>query len=440
MVSLPPDGLTVDDRGYASAVVRDRVRVLILNGHPDPDPRQDAAFFVGAALDPGGASGGRTAPAADREADGATPAPFAVRVLDGSSFRGEDLSRYDVVVLADVPRLSDAERQALAHFAIDGGGVLILPGPSVVPAFYNGRLLQQEPALMPARLGPVREAGPAAPALDLARVDHPALVRFRGAADVDLTTARFQRYYQLVTRGALGGARILCRYTDGAPALVERAAGLGRVDLMASPVLPGWSTLPFKPAFVPFLHSLVGYLGQGPASERNLRVGEPLVASIPGAGTASHRAGAGPGGTPPSFTLEGPDGSRVMLSPEHPSGAQSGGWVVRLDAAPRAGLYQLSAARGQSPGKADDRQEAAPAWFAVNLRADDSDLRVAPRLELERLLRPAAFRWVGVDDSLAAVVQEGRHGREAWRGLLIAALSLMLCESGLAQRFGRRRD
>ena len=49
------------------------------------------------------------------------------------------------------------------------------------------------------------------------------------------------------------------------------------------------------------------------------------------------------------------------------------------------------------------------------------------------------MRWVDAPESLASAVQEGRQGREAWRGLLLAAMALMLCESGMAQRFGRRR-
>jgi len=43
-------------------------------------------------------------------------------------------------------------------------------------------------------------------------------------------------------------------------------------------------------------------------------------------------------------------------------------------------------------------------------------------------------------ESIASVVLEGRQGREAWRGLLLAAVALMFCESGMAQWFGRRRS
>lgn len=472
MVALPPDGLAIDDRGYASLDVRQRTRVLILNGHPDPDPRRDAAFYLTAALAPDGA-GNEEGPAstgvapfvlrpssfvrdpdASRMTDHASP--FAVRVIDGSSFRGTDLSALDVVVLADVPRLSEPERRALAGFVADGGGLLIAPGPSALPQFYNGDLLVRRPALMPARLGPARDAGGTGPGLEITRADHPALARFQGAADVDLTSARFPRYFGLGALDAGAGARIVCRFTDGSPALAERGAGLGRVVLLASPFSPGWNTLPFKPAFLPFLHGLIAYLGEGPGGERNLRVGEPLIWALPGdrrQGIGNRGQGAGQSA---SWLLEGPEGQRVALRPTPfgEGGAESS--IVRLDNVPHAGLYHLvqgpeavrSGRTGLSdrhpPGSARGGQQpagvSAGAWFAVNLRTDESDLRALSRRELEGMLSPAAARWVDSHESLAAVVREGRHGREAWQGLLIAALLLMLCESGMAQLFGRRRE
>jgi hypothetical protein len=121
--------------------------------------------------------------------------------------------------------------------------------------------------------------------------------------------------------------------------------------------------------------------------------------------------------------LKGPDGSQTTLQPVNSSGSSTS--LVRLDVVHQAGLYRVSPA---------------DAWFAVNLRTDESDLRLLSRSETERLLQPAHLRWVNPNESLATVVQELRLGREAWRGLLAAVLFLMLCESGMAQLFGRRRS
>jgi hypothetical protein len=382
------------------------------------------------------------------------PSPFTVRVVNGSSFRGADLAPVDTVILADVPQLSSSDRRALAQFVNDGGGLLILPGPSALPAFYNGDLLTRAPVLLPARLGPARAAGSEAPALDLARADHPALARFRGATDIDLTTARFERYFQLGTPPPSARARVVCPFTDGAPALEERSVGLGRVMLLAAPPLPGWSTLPFKPAFLPFLHSLVAYLGQGSGGDPDLHVGDPLVWRMPG--FRGQGSGVRSQGGPGPVTMEGPEGERMSLRPARGGTEESPRWQVRWDEVSRAGLYHLLGSRaapgthtvgGRSGAPGQEQPSLTPdpwllapeSWFAVNLRAQDSDLRPLSRRELEGALRPAPVRWVDPREALAAVVREGRQGREAWRGLLLAVLALMLCESGMAQRFGRRR-
>jgi hypothetical protein len=223
---------------------------------------------------------------------------------------------------------------------------------------------------------------------------------------------------------------------------VERSVGLGRVALLASPPSPEWNTLPFKPAFLPFVHSLIAYLGQGPGSQRNLRVGDPLVAGV---ASGERRAEAGRGvaaGAGQAWVLEGPDRQRVSLRASM-LGAGSDRRGVRVDAVSRAGLYRLrpsgAGAGGGRDGAAASTDRTGDAWYAINLRTEESDLRSLSRRELEERLRPAAMRWVNAHERLAAVVGEGRHGREAWRWLLFAALALMLCESGMAQVFGRRR-
>jgi hypothetical protein len=110
-----------------------------------------------------------------------------------------------------------------------------------------------------------------------------------------------------------------------------------------------------------------------------------------------------------------------------------------MEAMTRAGLYRLQPAAAQATPAQAGSAAVPGAWYAVNLRTDESDLRSLSRREVEGRLRPAAVRWVDAHEALATVVREGRQGREAWRWLLFAALALMLCESGMAQVFGRRR-
>ena len=50
------------------------------------------------------------------------------------------------------------------------------------------------------------------------------------------------------------GAQVLARFDDGAPALLERRVGSGRVLLWTSSLDLAWNDLPLKPVFLPFVH------------------------------------------------------------------------------------------------------------------------------------------------------------------------------------------
>ena len=98
---------------------------------------------------------------------------------------------------------------------------------------------------MPARLGAL-EYG------------HPVFEVFRAPRSGDFSAARFYGY-RAVDAGP--GAQVLARFDDGAPALLERRVGTGRVLMWTSSLDPYWNDLALKPVFLPFVHRMVRYLG-----------------------------------------------------------------------------------------------------------------------------------------------------------------------------------
>ncbi len=394
-VRLGPDRLQADDVGYLSLRVRQSVRILVLNGNPDPVvPQRDAAFFLEPALSPPPAG------------PGAEPVPLEPEVVRGG-LSGSDVRQYDVVVLSNVSVLSAADRRLLGEFVQNGGGLLLFPGSRVSPELYNRDLLEGIPSLLPARLGAVRTNKTS---LDPGSLDHPALERFRGAQDVDLTTAEFQRYFPLQPRSGDRSVRVMARLATGEPLLVERTFGLGRVVLAASGATTEWNNLPLKPLFLPLLHQLVGYLTGGSDGSRNGQVGEPLTRSLPL--TEATR--------PVSIT--GPDGATTTLRPV----VNERGCLVTLERPERAGFYRL-----EVPGGTTDR-------LAVNRNVAESNLRSLDQKGLRSRLPGREWIWVAPAEDLLAAITRARQGVELWRHALLAALALMVLESMLAQVFGRR--
>jgi len=395
-VRVGGDRLPADDIGYLTLRVRQSVRVLVLNGKPDAaSPQKDAAFFLELALSP---------PAAG---PGGEPTALEPRVIVGSGFGGADVRNFDVVALSNVAMLGDADRRLLAEFVQNGGGVLLFPGDRVNPALYNRDLFESQPSLLPARLGAVRTDKTS---LDAATLDHPALQRFRGAQDVDLNTAEFTKYFTLTPREGDKTTRVMARFANGLPAVVEKQFGLGKVVLFASSAATDWNTLPLKPAFLPLVHQVAAYLATGTEGTRNGMVGQPLMKPLP-LSEASR-----------PVSLTDPTGRKSALKPV----VDERGATVTLENPTRAGFYRLAVEGGSKD------------VFAVNRDTAESDLRSLNEAALKRLLPTARWTWIGLNENLLTALSQSRQGIELWRHLLFAALGLMVVETMLAQWFGRR--
>ena len=398
-VRLAGDRLPLDDARYLVARARDSLQVLILNGKPDPLPQRDGAFFLRHAL----------APPIARPGD--EPSPLEVRVRAGSTFGGMALEDYDVVVLADVAALGAEDRASLAQFIQDGGGVLVFLGGQVNASLYNRDLFESTPSIMPAKVLGARDAPEEKLFLDPNSLSHPALSRFEGAEDVDLNTAEFKRYVALAEPEEGTDTLVMARFTNGDPALVEKRFGAGSLIVFASTANVEWNELPFKPVFLPLMQELVAYLAGGADRNRDQRIGEPLVKSLP-LGRAAQ-----------AVAVRSPGGETIDIDPV----VDDRGATVTVAAPRESGYYEFDV-----PGEPADQ-------LSVNLDPAESDLSHLNERALKTLLPEVRFTWIQPQEELLTAITRARLGVELWRPLLLLALVLMLVETALAQKFGRRR-
>jgi hypothetical protein len=423
------DALPRDDAAYFAVRTVDRARVLCVNGQPHSDPAQDEVFYLITALSP---------PAESAQEEKPIIAPVVAQV---GNLRYHDLNAYDVVILANVSRLSDEERDALRQYAQNGGGVLVFLGGAVDARHYNQMLYQNGQGLLPAPLAEVRVSRSESDfvTLDAASINHPALQLFKDAADVEIQSARFYRYFRVGSGGdgrvrlspnqkEHGGNlalpyRVLCRFSDGSPALVEKSVGLGKVVVCASTADAEWNNLPYKPAYLPLLHELIAYLRQGAEGRRNVAVGEPLLKalSVRDAGRTAR--------------VIAPDGRAVTVR----ATLDKRGCLLTFPKTDRAGNWEMREIGKESPRFQSGGNVIAES-FAVNLQTAESDLTPMPPSELARLIPDARFHVIDDPDNLRAAIQQSRLGIELWRHLIGAAMVLVLLEAWLAQKFGRRSE
>lgn len=240
--ALPGDHLEIDNRRYFRLQSLKSIKVHCINGEPGRRDYESETFFLEAAFQPGG----QIVPIDLTQS----------RQLPNAS----EISKYDVIILANVEKLTGPEAQLLRTFVGGGGGLIITAGDQLDLEAYRNELGTGEEPLMPCNfvqpVGDVlnRERFSVLATLDY---DHPIFQPFKDPNHGDFGKGRFYRYIQAVP---LKGATVLASFDDGSPALFEKVYGTGRVLCFTSTVDREWTDLPIHGVYLPFLYETVKYL------------------------------------------------------------------------------------------------------------------------------------------------------------------------------------
>ena len=241
------EGYAADNERFAVAESRTLPRVLIVGG----GAAAASGFYLTKAL----------------QAEAEEGADFDVRTVSGSSFAAmtpEQLREQSVIALLSTHGIDRRAGEPLRAFLKGGGGLFVAAAADLDPAVLS-TLLDWQPPLAPRD---TRAAGVLA-ATDLR---HPVFRPFDAVA-ANFGQVVVERAWHIDAGSAW---RVVARFTDGAPALVERSGPDGRILLFTSDVDRRWNDFPLHPAFVPFAQELVRYLGARPPA-----VSGYLVADVP---------------------------------------------------------------------------------------------------------------------------------------------------------------
>ena len=389
------DSLSTDNVRRVVAVVRDRVSVLCVDGSSG-----DAGRLIISALL------ARNEGAADKD--------YIVRSVPWLAFPGEDLEYVDVVVMANVPKITPVQAQQLSRFVRQGNGLVWFAGDQVKIAEWNKRSESANEAdgdvatpLLPAVIEQVVDNSDAIGAgkpLDPSMPDH-LLCRPLQSLPADLLSeTRFVKH--LKVQPAATSVSVLNVAGSESPILLEHSLGRGHVVMFTTSADATWNNMAMTPVFPMLMQQVVTYL-VGREFEQPRIVGDSLSLSY----TEQPNASDAVFDTPSKNTIDVP--VREYRSQ----------YVAMLENAQEAGFY-VARVSVQAPGMP----------IAVNVDTRESDVACLPEKELRTVLDDTGIAIATTETELLSAIEAERTGQSSWRFFMLLGLTFLIAESLFADR------
>jgi len=411
---LPTDALPGDNKRWAIVQVQQTIEMLLVDGEPSTEPMHGETDFLALAL----------------SLAGDTAEPFRVEVLTDTEWASSPRARPDLLVLANVPRVTADQAEFIERLVADGMGLVIFVGDQIDPDNYNQFLHKGGAGLIGASLlgisdnefnGILVETDDESPLETVGQLSPAALNRIRVR----------QTYEVQLAPGVVDGIHVLARWNNAssAPALVRKAFGRGQVLLWTVAADRSWSDWPTEASYVLAMRESTRAIARSTASLHEVTAGQPLTLDLPARRDI----------TLPAIEVPREEETKPLVIAADADGPTAGKEqslqqtdvlrALTYGETWRAGLYTMS--------WRDSVEGAMTEPFAVNPDRRESALERLDRDEFKT-------RWGALEPEVISIGTTSNaslslQGKEIWRTLAIGFLGLLVFEACFARWCGRRR-
>jgi len=421
-VELEPDLLPIDNTRTKVVPVQRALRILVVNGESSTDPYEDEVFLLTVALRP----------------EGFEFSGNEVTVVDSDELQGAELSGFHIVILANVPELTEETVQQLEAYVTAGGGLMFFLGDQVDADFYNETLYHDGNGLLPTKLGEVITFSVEQPGVPFGvpLANHPVMRRFADTQVAYFADARAWQYFicepddnPTALRNRIsstapaddrGPLTVLLRFEDADrhPAIIERILGQGRIVLVTTTADKEWNNLADYPAYVVLMMELMQYLAQRPADVFAQLVGEPILFALD---PAQYQLAATL--QLPTFPVE--PAIHIDAQPDAATGLPTIHWPDTWH--PGIYRFELTTRSGRHTVK----------QIAANVDPTESDLRHASPADLTKPIPNLAIEYA--TEKTIASQQDKDNRYELWPVLWVVLVVVLMLEQIMAAWFGSHR-
>jgi len=393
---LEIDAVAVDNFRYSVINFPQDLPVLLIDGDPDAwDAR-----YVSAALAPGG------------------PVPTGInpRIERPRYLSVNPLEQFRAIYLLNVERLDRSAVEAVEEYIAGGGGVGVFLSERSQSKFINEELYRDGKGFFPLPL-----AGQAdllvdrlQPAPDLEVTDHPIFRVFAGRRNSFIGTVMVRRYFS-VPEGWKPApdstAEVIARLRNGAPLVVQRSFGEGRVVVFLTSAAPVWNNWARNnPSFVVAMLELQSFLSADPTGDVSRLVGSPLELELD------------PARYDPPVRFFTPERHVLPSATVNAVPTPAGSLVASLARTQTSGIYQAELTRKDGTPEVQH--------WALNVDAEEGDLTVVEGPQLAARLEGIEYEYGHV--AMFSYAADDRAGYNLGETLLYALILLLIGEQVLA--------
>ncbi|MDA1142599.1 MAG: BatA domain-containing protein [Planctomycetota bacterium] len=393
---LEPDSLLEDNTRRTVAIIREQVSVLFVDGSSGDG---SSVGFIAAALRARGNDAGQE--------------DFTVQSVTWVDLPAQDLARFDVVILQDVPDITPDQARAFENYVRSGKGLIWFAGDNLDAAAWNKRSALNGIPLLPAVIDQAVNTSDALGVgrpLDPIMPDH-AVCRPLLSLPADLfSETRFLKVLQV--QPAATSFTVLALAGTAAPVLMEHSIGRGHVFMFTTSADPVWNNMAVTPVFPMVLQQMVTYLTAREFEKPRL-VGDSLSLSYVDQPDASEAV------------FDTPSEETITV----PVREHRNQYVALLDHAREAGFY-LARVSLQAPGMP----------IAVNVDTRESNVSCLSAAETMSGFEGTDITVAHSDADLLDAAERSRTGRSFWLSFMLAGLGLLVIESLFVSQLGKSTE
>jgi hypothetical protein len=392
-VRLESDHFVDDDRWYYALRTVTPVRVLVVDGDPGTSLYESEIFYLLSALQPAGTL---------------RRPLFYPKPIPWEGLEQERFNDYQAIILCNVEAIAPQLRQRLYQFVVEGGGLIFFAGDQVDASRYNTMFYHSDTPLLPLPLGDPLQVPPDQP-LSIGSVDytHEALAVFTGQNTL-LQRSKFYRAMTVSQQPEVTSVQVLLALHNGAPLLIDKPLGRGKVLFFTTSTDRDWTDLPTRTAYVPLLHGALGYVANLAAAAQRPATIMPDAISLPGQA----------GDVDTTLSIFTPDGQE-----RHSRYTAHGTRVeARIAEFTIPGIYRL-----QEPGGRD--------LLAVNATRTESNFEKLQPADLRTRLQPLSLSFEEESTLDRAADTHPLPIKELSGIFMLALVAVLIVENVYANRF-----